>query len=212
VRCRNFTATPPWRKTTPTDAIIVGTDVSRAGLSSEKPHTKIPSHGQHTIWIVSSNLVFAVVASWSTATAERTGRLTTAGDNRAPARWGQAHRRSAAAPSKASTTNKREPSSYRRGPRNPDRAQAAQIGPARVGGRKLAGPPASPGRRSTSLDPRRCSCPAAPLRGPRSSTSPGTRRSSASPRIEVEAGVRLLALRLRRPGAATTPVAGGGSG
>jgi hypothetical protein len=136
VRCRSFTATHPWRKTTPKGAIIAGTDTSRVGLSSEIPHTKIPSHEQHTIWIVNSKLVFVVVASWSTTTsAERTGRLTTAGD-RAHARWGQAHHCSAAAPPcrKASTTNKRDPTSYRRGPRNPDRDQAAQIKLTRAGG------------------------------------------------------------------------------
>jgi hypothetical protein len=116
------------------------------------------------------HLAFSVKALWSTTTAG-TGHCTTARGDCAQARGEQVHRRSAVAPS-CSRARSTRTTSYLRGPRSPDWAQAAQIEPARVSARKLAGLPAAPGRCTTLSDPRRCSCPTPPPRRQTSSTSP----------------------------------------
>jgi hypothetical protein len=151
VSCRSFTVTPPWRKTTPKGAIVARANTSRAGLSSEIPHTKTPSPGQHTIQIASSTLP---------SLSKLCGPPPPQGPDGAHPHGTIAHmhegskstvveplRRHAAEPGTCKQTT-----SYLRGPRSPDGAQAAQIEPARAGARKLAGPPAAPGWRTTSPD------------------------------------------------------------
>jgi hypothetical protein len=131
-------------------------------LSSELPHTKTPSPRVAHNPDSQQHLAFAVEALWSTTTA-RTGRRMPARDDCAQARGEQVRHRSAAAPP-CSRARSKQATSYLCGPRSPDRAQAAQIEPARVGAWKLAEPPAAPGRRTTSPDPAAAPAPGASRR------------------------------------------------